>query len=112
MIDSVKSIPTNPLGEPFIRARVYSGRLRQSGVKASVEHGHLENLANAFLDDLDPFQLGAVMEWCKGGHARDSRFYFRRNGGRFIEILSAVDDSMAHYTDLRKRRHDAQLRTP
>ena len=70
MIDSVKAIPTNPLSEPFIRTRVHCGRLRQSAVKASIERGHLENRANAFLDDLDPLQLGPIMEWGKGGHAR------------------------------------------
>ena len=38
-------------------------------MKASVEHGHLENFANAFLDDVDAFQFGAIVERRKSGHA-------------------------------------------
>src|SRR5260370_38415796 len=81
MIDSVKSVSTDPLREPFIRARVYGGWLRQSAVKGGVEHGHLENRGDTFLDNLDSFQLVAIMQWRKDGHARDCRFTIRSEGG-------------------------------
>src|ERR1700752_5420139 len=99
MIDSVKSIATNPLCEPFIRTRVHSGRLRQSAVKASVEHGHLENRAHALLDDLDPLKLGSTMKRCKGGHARDCRFHFWCDGGCFVYVLAPEHDAMTYYVD-------------
>src|ERR1700676_3801686 len=99
MIDSVKSIPTNPLCEPIIRTGIYSRRFRQSTVKAGVEHGHLKNRSDTFLDDLDPFQLGAVMERCKGRHARYCKFHFRCDGSCRDEVLAPVHNTMTYYVD-------------
>src|SRR5260370_24174053 len=97
MIDSVKSIPTNPLCEPFIRTGIYSRLFRQLAVKASVEHGHLENRANTFLDNLNSFQLSAIMQWCKDGHPRYRRFDFWCDGCCFVEVFTTVHDTMTYY---------------
>src|ERR1700687_6003457 len=99
MIDSVKSITTNPLREPFIRTGIYSRWIRQSAVKASVEHSHLENRPDTFLDDLHPIQLGAIMERCKDGHLRYCGFHFRCDGGCRDEVLAPVHDTMTYYVD-------------
>src|ERR1700731_1210225 len=107
MIDSVKSIATDPLREPFVRAGVHRGRRRQTAVKAGVEDRNLGNAANAFLDGPNPVQLGAIVKWCKGGHARDCRFYFRRDGGGLFELLASMNDAMTDHIDFRKRGNDA-----
>src|SRR5436190_23802098 len=112
MIDSVKSIPTNPLSEPFIGAGIYSRWFRQLAVKGSVEHGHLENRPDAFLDDLDPFQLSAVMERCKSGHARYRRFHFRRDSDCLTEVLATVHDTMTYSRDFWRCGNHAQLSIP
>lgn len=112
MIDSVKSITTDPLCEPFIRAGVYGGWFRQSAVKAGVEHSHLENRADTFLDNLDSFQLGAIMQWCKDRHARDCRFHFRCDGGCLLKALSTVYNAMTYYVDFGRRGKDTYLSTP
>src|SRR3989442_11476626 len=97
MIDSVKSIATDPLRKPFIRAGVYGRWFRQSAVKAGVEHGHLENRADTFLDNLDSFQLGAIMQWRKDGHARDGRFHLRCDGGGLLEALTTFHQTVNDY---------------
>src|SRR5207245_10076905 len=97
MIDSVKAVTANPLREPFIRARINCCGIRQSAVKTSVEDGNLENSAKSFLDDVDPLQLGEIMEWRKGGPARNGRFNFWSDGGRLVEVLSPVHDTVAYY---------------
>src|SRR3984893_13362707 len=99
MIDSVKSVTTNPRREPFIRTGIYSCWFRQSAVKASIEHGDLENLANAFHDDLDTFQLGAIMEWRKGGHTRYCRFHLWCDDSGVVEVPTTVHDTMTYYGD-------------
>src|SRR6266568_487528 len=109
MIDSVKSITTNPLCEPFIRTGINSRWFRQSAMKASVEHSHLENGPDTFLDDLDPLQLGAVMERCKGGHARYLRFHLRCDDGGLLKVLATVYNTMTYYVDFGRRGNDAQL---
>ncbi len=112
MIDAVKSIATNALREPFERTGVDGGGLRQSAVKAGIEDSDLENRAKAFLDDVDPFQLGAIVERRKSGHACYGRFHFRRDGGCFFKIFATVDDTMTYYVDLGRRGNDAQLSIP
>src|SRR4029077_9097751 len=112
MIDSVKSIATNSLRKPFVRAGIDGRCFRQSAVKTGVEHGDLENRAHMFLDDLDPFQLGAIVERRKGRHARYCGLYVRRNYGGFFEILATVHDTMTDYVDLRRSGNDAQFSVP
>ena len=99
VIDSVKSITTNPQGEPFIRAGIDSRGIRQSAVKASVEHSHLENVTHALLDDLDAFQLGAIMERRKRRQARDCSFYLRCDASRLFEMLAAMYNPVAYDVD-------------
>src|SRR5438128_8403153 len=112
MTDSVKSVTTNPLFEPFIRARIYSGRFRQPAVKAGVEHSHLKNCPDTFLDDFDPLQLGAIMEWREDGHPRYRRFHFWCDGRCRDEVLSTVNDAMTYYVDFGRRGHGAHLSVP
>src|SRR5206468_7158629 len=99
MIDSVKPVPTNSLSEPFKWTGINRRCIWQPAVKASVEHSHLENLADAFLDDLDPFQLGAIMQRCKSGHARYRRFHFWCDGCWFVQLFATVHDAMTYHVD-------------
>src|SRR5260370_1512018 len=100
VMDAVKSIATNAPRAPFERTGIYSGGLRQSAVKAGIEDSDLENRAKAFLDDVDPFQLGAIVERRKSGHACYGRFHFRRDGGSFFQGLASLDDTMTYSSDL------------
>src|SRR5260370_12141458 len=109
MIDAVKSIATNPLREPFERTGLSSGGLRPSAVKAGIEDSDLENRAKAFLDDVDPFQLGAIVERRKSGHACYGRFHFRRDGGCFFKVFATVYDTMTYYLSLRWRWSEVHL---
>ena len=99
MIDPMKSIAANPLGKPFIRTRVYGGGFWQSAVKAGIEDSDLGKVTNAFADDLDSVQLGAIVERGKNRHARDRRFHFGRNESGFNEVLAAVNDTVARGVD-------------
>src|ERR1700674_3267075 len=112
MIDSVKTISTNPLGEPFERAGINRRCIWQLAVKASVEYSHLENCPDAFLDDLDPVEFGTIMKRRKDRHLRYCGFHFRCDGGCFNEVLAAVHDSMTYCVDFGRRGNDAQLPTP
>src|SRR5258707_2424190 len=96
VIDAVKSIATNPPREPFERTGVDGGGLRQSAVKAGIEDSDLENRAKAFLDDVDPFQLGAIVERRKSGHACYGRFRFRRAGGGFFQCVCSRADRVTY----------------
>ncbi len=62
MTDSMKSITANPLGEPLIWSRLDGGRFRHPAVKTRVKHGHLRHGTECLFDDLDAFQLGAIVE--------------------------------------------------
>src|SRR2546422_6620912 len=94
MVDSVKSIPADPLGKPLVWSWVDEGGFRQTAVKAGVKHGHLRHGTKRARDDLNPFQLGAVMERCKCCHARDRGLQPRRD-----------ERSEEHTSELQSRLH-------
>ena len=55
MVDSVKSISTDPLGKPVVGSRVDEGGFRQMAVKAGVKHGHLRHGSKFARDDFNAF---------------------------------------------------------
>src|SRR5947209_2445575 len=60
MVDSVKSIPTDPLGKPVVWSWVDEGGFRQTAVKAGVKHGHLRHGTKCARDDFNAFQLARL----------------------------------------------------
>src|SRR3981081_949183 len=109
MIDSVKAVAPNSLGQPFVRTGIHGCGVGQSAVKAGVEHRYLRNIAKVLFDDCDSFEFGSIMEGRKNGHARDCGFHFWRDEDRLFEILAAVDDAMTYNVDFRGRRNDARI---
>ena len=112
MVDSVKSIPADPLGKPLVWSWVDEGGFRQTAVKAGVKHGHLRHGTKCARDDFNPFQLGAVMERCKCCHARDRGLQPRRDEGWLLVFASAVYNTVAHDVDCRSIRNDTRLTAP
>ena len=69
MIDSVKSVAANSFRQPFIRSGIDERGSGQVAVKAGVEHGDLRDGSKSLFDDVDSFELGAIMQRRKRGHA-------------------------------------------
>src|SRR2546422_2610783 len=112
MVDSVKSIPTDPLGKPVVWSWVDEGGFRQTAVKAGVKHGHLRHGTKCARDDFNAFQLGAVMERRKCCHARDRSLQPHRDEGWLLVFASAVYNTVAHDVDCRSITNDPPLTTP
>ncbi len=81
-------------------------------MKAGVEYGHLWNFAKTLLDNVDPFHLGTIMQWCKDGHARDCRFHFRCDGGGLLGALATAHNTMTYHVDFGRCRKYTQIYTP